>query len=195
MRLPTFKYPLRLTWLKRYVPGGPTFALEPWRVGPLGPQSFILVQPRVSVDEKKPLAFRKRTKKEWLALRATVLPGFHVVGESRRPVLIQPAKPCSEPTDLQVRREQFPLFCAMFGWLPTKTDWRMVSFADQKPGQIRGIPGSRGILRATDGMLCLIERYGQPLFEGHADAWLADDGGTLRVKKNKKEELFDELIA
>jgi hypothetical protein len=55
-------------------------------------------------------------------------------------------------------------------------NWFIVSLDAQVVGQINGLPTSRGILRATNGILCLIE---QPTgwFEGHLQHFVPDDSG------------------
>ena len=54
--------------------------------------------------------------------------------------------------------------------------WRLT---DRLVGQINGLPGSRGVLTATDGILCYIEqeRDGRvELFAGHIQWFIADSG-------------------
>lgn len=54
--------------------------------------------------------------------------------------------------------------------------WRLT---DRLVGQINGLPGSRGVLTATDGILCYIEqeRDGRVhLFSGHIQRFVADSG-------------------
>jgi hypothetical protein len=53
-------------------------------------------------------------------------------------------------------------------------NWRMVPTQDQRTGEINGIPESRGILRATNGIECYIEREGKFPFLGHVQHWKAD---------------------
>ena len=59
--------------------------------------------------------------------------------------------------------------------LSANTNWRMLPSEDQKPGQIHALPGSHGIVRATNGVYCLIEQPGKAeLFLGHIDNWVPD---------------------
>lgn len=53
--------------------------------------------------------------------------------------------------------------------------WRMLLADQQVPGSIRGLDAaSRGVARATNGVLLIIERWDCSLFVGHIASWCAD---------------------
>lgn len=55
-------------------------------------------------------------------------------------------------------------------------------------GEINGLPGSRGVLVATNGVLCLIEQeLGERLFEGHLDFFLPDIEAPACTPLKRKE--------
>lgn len=81
--------------------------------------------------------------------------------------------------------------------------WRLTH---RIPGEIQGLPTTAGILVATNGVLCLIERQGQDHFEGHLDWFVplhqryVDDIMCYRVEKKptaakKTETLNSEYVA
>lgn len=57
----------------------------------------------------------------------------------------------------------------------SKWGWRLTA---RLPGQVHGLPGSRGVLVATDGVVALIEQTGTDgkptLFEGHLRFFVPD---------------------
>ncbi len=74
--------------------------------------------------------------------------------------------------------------------------WRMVLPADQQNGMINALPESRGILRATNGIMCYIERSnGFPYF-GHIQHWVADpkeQQDVVQVRK-KRPSFVDKFL-
>ena len=48
-------------------------------------------------------------------------------------------------------------------------------------GQVNGIPGSRGVMVATNGILCQIEQSGPVPFIGHI-AWFVPDDKTIDIE-------------
>lgn len=52
--------------------------------------------------------------------------------------------------------------------------WRMLQPTEQLVGEIQGLPESRGIVRATNGILCFIELSSGALFEGHYESFVPD---------------------
>lgn len=67
-------------------------------------------------------------------------------------------------------------------------NWRLTS---RLTGEIQGLPGSRGVLVATNGVLCLIDTGANWLFEGHfrffvPDIDIEDEEDFFPTKKNKK---------
>lgn len=96
-------------------------------------------------------------------------------------------------------------FADAAGVLFTKNShWRLT---ERLVGEIVGLPNSRGILTATDGIQCYIEREGTFPFHGHVQWFVPDNGesveavisramdGTganVRKKKVKPEKNLDE---
>lgn len=71
--------------------------------------------------------------------------------------------------------------------VPRTGDWRMTK---AEVGQIHGLPLSHGTLRATDGVLCYIERA-TDLFVGHLAWWEKDEreqGHSSRPSRKTKEQ-------
>lgn len=62
-------------------------------------------------------------------------------------------------------------------------DWRLVT---PNHGQINGLPNSRGILVATNGIDCLIETP-VGFYEGHIGWWQADEETTETQKLTRKQ--------
>jgi hypothetical protein len=57
-------------------------------------------------------------------------------------------------------------------------NWRMLPSEEQVPGVINGLPESKGIVRATNGILCYIEVYGGGFpYLGHYEFFVKEDGG------------------
>ena len=52
--------------------------------------------------------------------------------------------------------------------------WRMLPVREQTAGEVIGLPLSRGILRATNGVLCYIERADGSVIMNHIQHWKAD---------------------
>ncbi len=84
--------------------------------------------------------------------------------------------------------------------LPSHEDWRLTDLIE---GEINGLPGSRGTLTATNGVLCYVIREGFPPFLGHLDFFVSDRGerfdfdsktSALRTR-NKRESHLNSLIA
>lgn len=50
--------------------------------------------------------------------------------------------------------------------------WRLVK---SEVGEVNGLPSSRGIIVATDGMLCLVYQTEKHFFLGHNEWWQADE--------------------
>lgn len=69
--------------------------------------------------------------------------------------------------------------------LPSSKDdnWRLT---DRICGQIHGIPGSRGILTATNGILCVIEQDANVNFLGHIAWFVADRDEEQQTVENEK---------
>lgn len=64
------------------------------------------------------------------------------------------------------------------------SSWRMVPLKEQRPGAINALPESRGILRATNGILCYVECPNNMLYLGHLQWWKADEEpATLKGSK------------
>lgn len=72
--------------------------------------------------------------------------------------------------------------------------WRMVEDEDMLAGEVTGIPASRGILKATNGVECLIDQ-GERLFIGHIDWWVADEQPASVGKPRKRNKILNELLA
>jgi hypothetical protein len=76
-------------------------------------------------------------------------------------------------------------------------DWR---WTNRISGEINGLPMSRGVLVATNGILCLIEQ-GETYFEGHLQWFVADEDegqdevNGLRKDRQPKESKRDAVFA
>ena len=75
--------------------------------------------------------------------------------------------------------------------------WRLT---EPRAGEINGLPNFRGLLVATNGILCYLETETGRLFEGHIDWFVPDqkdrplfeaDGKTLIDKTIPKKPLVD----
>lgn len=85
--------------------------------------------------------------------------------------------------------------------LPRNEDWRL---CERHVGQVLGLPGSRGVLTATNGVLCYIEQADGRLFLGHLN-WFVNDRGERAYFDNKSIQMrqpkvgrvskFDSLVA
>jgi len=56
-------------------------------------------------------------------------------------------------------------------------------------GEINGIPGSRGLIVATDGMMCLIYRSDDSWFIGHKEYWIPDE---VEIDENELSKVVKE---
>jgi hypothetical protein len=56
-------------------------------------------------------------------------------------------------------------------------------------GEINGIPGSRGLLVATDGMTCVVFRTEQSSFQGHME-WFVADNDQTEVEEEVNKAIF-----
>jgi hypothetical protein len=80
--------------------------------------------------------------------------------------------------------------------------WRMALPQDQRMGVINGLPESRGILRATNGILCYIERQVGFPYLGHIEHWQpeADISGFShrligkRTAQSARSRFLDEIF-
>jgi len=79
--------------------------------------------------------------------------------------------------------------------------WRMVPLCEQRTGSINALPDMRGMLRATNGILCFLERSDGTLIEGHLEFFVPDAGQhPVRIshngkpKKPTKAEAEDEIL-
>lgn len=78
-------------------------------------------------------------------------------------------------------------------------DWR---WTKRILGEINGLPMSRGVLVATNGIICLIEQGGDSHFEGHLQWFVPDEsedaGEVMRLRKDKaakkEKSLVDDLL-
>tara|TARA_R110000787_G_scaffold8323_8_gene27805 strand:- start:894 stop:1202 length:309 start_codon:yes stop_codon:yes gene_type:complete len=81
-------------------------------------------------------------------------------------------------------------------WYKEIDNWRCPP--EPVRGEIHGLPGSDGMMVATNGILCLIERLNEPPFEGHLDFFVPYNPKDTAViaelkpvtKKPKKAELL-----
>lgn len=81
------------------------------------------------------------------------------------------------------RRTALVRFLERVGWtIPDKefSQWRMVPQTEQRAGQVNGFDNSRGTLRATNGILALIERFDGTIIEGHYEWFVADEAEQVR---------------
>ena len=60
--------------------------------------------------------------------------------------------------------------------------WRRVR---PRPGHIHGLPGSQGVVTATNGILCTIDQNGRT-FIGHYDFFVADKTNDYAPTKGRK---------
>jgi len=60
------------------------------------------------------------------------------------------------------------------------------------PGEINALPQSAGVLVATNGILCLIDRGDREVFEGHLEWFVPDDmrarGELVKLKETAAEK-------
>lgn len=91
-------------------------------------------------------------------------------------------------------------------YIPQRKDPGQWRFTKRIVGEINGLPQSRGVLVATNGILCRIERVALPPFEGHLDAFVSDSAlmrqydltkdipeGFVRRKKSERRKEKDAL--
>lgn len=76
------------------------------------------------------------------------------------------------------------------------THWHVVN--PPRKGQINGIPDSYGMLVATDGVLCVIDRINLPAFYGHVQ-WFVEDKeeverGAQQQPKQRADKFVDSLL-
>jgi hypothetical protein len=80
-------------------------------------------------------------------------------------------------------------------------EWRIVLPEEQRIGMINALPESRGILRATNGILCYIERGDAAPYLGHLEFFQPEKSEVLIVKggkpraKSESEKYLSELFA
>lgn len=68
--------------------------------------------------------------------------------------------------------------------------WRLLT--PRKSGEVNGIPTSRGLAIATDGMLVLIRQSDGSLFEGHLE-WFEKDQ-LERERREKMDATLERLL-
>lgn len=88
-------------------------------------------------------------------------------------------------------------FCREYNLpLTRKGEWRAVKAIR---GEINGLPGSRGVIRATDGIECYIVREDNTLFHGHVASFIPDEdesefAASAKTSHPKRERLFEGLF-
>ena len=72
----------------------------------------------------------------------------------------------------------------------TADSWRLT---DYLLGEIQGVPGSRGRVAVTDGVMCYIVRENQSLFYGHFEWFEEDDDERSEQSKptKKRKSMLD----
>lgn len=80
---------------------------------------------------------------------------------------------------------------------PAKEEWRLTTCLK---GELRGLPGTRGTLVATNGMLCYVELTNDMLFLGHIDNFIVDAGEGEACKEqpvkrpSKRQQQHEQLM-
>lgn len=199
MAIPVYREALLRKFLVAKMPWTPTPSIPaPWRES----ASFLIVAPKVQLssfaptqasqfDFDKTIRIADKIVNLFWSRRAPLGEGQIAVGDARRGVTPSPAKSASTDTDLQRRRDAFIVFAVSHRFI-ANGDWRMMPPEAQTCGEIVGLPLSRGVIRATDGVMCLIETWQGELFEGHLEWWKADK---QPATASKRAEKFTELFA
>ena len=126
-------------------------------------------------------AGKKATDIPW-AMRMAAIAQFNIPSKIRKDQSEETHKWCSP--ELKEKVDAQPWVENPFGSIAellTKLElvnlrkgeaWRLVP---AEVGEINGVPNSRGMLVATNGILCIIYRSDKSLFIGHKEWWMDDE--------------------
>ena len=172
--------------IKQYKTVSPARLLREWREWRW--QARVEEMERV-VDEweQKPTEVKEKKVGKTTDLDQPILPGVETW--STQPL---PESHRIEQSEEKEARVAKPISDEMVAWLNAKrmvvkdlTKWRWITSTD--PGEINGLPTSRGKARMTNGILVLVERLDGSVMIGHFDWWKWDKA-TVGKREQKARE-------